>query len=143
MYKNLARVRRSRSKVKGHGHQGQKNRKTAESSAFTMHTRACAVDRTHQAATDDTIAWPPRGDGLRRWENQRISFCLVLMKINLLLYCAVLYSIVYCIALCCVVLACMWLHLPLGLNATFKLAKRNAKRTVWAIFCRCVYNWIY
>jgi len=25
-----------------------------------------------QAATDDTIAWPPRGDGLRRWENQRM-----------------------------------------------------------------------
>ena len=25
-----------------------------------------------QAATDNTIVWPPRSDGLRRWENQRI-----------------------------------------------------------------------
>ena len=32
LYKNLARVRRSRSKVKGQGHQRQKKRKTAESS---------------------------------------------------------------------------------------------------------------
>jgi len=25
-----------------------------------------------QAATDDTIAWPPGDDGLRWWENQRM-----------------------------------------------------------------------
>jgi len=57
---------------------GTKKRKTAESSPLTMHSRACAVaGRTQQAATDDTIAWPPVGDGLRRWENQRIlcSYC--------------------------------------------------------------------
>jgi len=50
----------------------KKQRKTAESSPLTMHSRACAVGRTQQAATDDTIAWPPGGDGLRRWENQRM-----------------------------------------------------------------------
>jgi len=34
-----------------------------------MHTRACVVGRMQQAATDDTIAWPPGGDGLQWWEN--------------------------------------------------------------------------
>jgi len=57
----------SRSKVKV---TRDKNRKTAESSPLTVHSRACAVGRTQYAATDDTIAWPPGGDGLRRWENQ-------------------------------------------------------------------------
>ena len=33
--------------------------------------RAPKLGRTQQAVTDDTIAWPPGGDGLRRWENQR------------------------------------------------------------------------
>jgi len=37
-----------------------------------MHSKACAVGGTQQAATDDTIAWPPRGDRLRRLENQRM-----------------------------------------------------------------------
>jgi len=37
-----------------------------------MHSNACAVGGTQQAATDDTIAWPLRGDWLRRWENQRM-----------------------------------------------------------------------
>jgi len=36
-----------------------------------MHSKACAVGGT-QAATDDIIAWPTGGDGLRRWENQRM-----------------------------------------------------------------------
>jgi len=58
MYKNLVRVRMSRSKVKGQGHHGQK-RKTAESSPLTMHSYACVVGRTQQVATDDTIAWRP------------------------------------------------------------------------------------
>ena len=42
-----------------------------------MHSKACAVGGTQQAATDDAIAWPPGGDGLRQFENQRIlsSFC--------------------------------------------------------------------
>jgi len=53
-------------------HHGQTNEKLAESSPLTMHSRACAVGRTQQAATNDTTAWPPRGDGLRRWENQRM-----------------------------------------------------------------------
>jgi len=30
------------------------------------------MGRTQHAATDDTIAWPPVGDGVRRWENQRM-----------------------------------------------------------------------
>jgi len=25
-----------------------------------------------QAATENTTAWPPGGDGLRQWENQRM-----------------------------------------------------------------------
>ena len=29
-----------------------------------MHTKACTVGRTRQAATDDTIAWPTGGDGV-------------------------------------------------------------------------------
>jgi len=37
-----------------------------------MHSRACTVGGTQQAATDDTIAWPLGGDRLRRWENQRM-----------------------------------------------------------------------
>jgi len=37
-----------------------------------MDSKACAVGGTQQAATDDTIAWPPGGDRLRRWENQRM-----------------------------------------------------------------------
>jgi len=68
---DLARVRRSTSKVKV---TRDKKRKTGVNPTLTMHSRACAVARpyTPQAATDDTIAWPPWGDGLRRWENQRM-----------------------------------------------------------------------
>jgi len=51
---------------------GTKNEKTAESSPLTMHSKACAVSGTQQAATDDTIAWLPGGDTLRQWENQRM-----------------------------------------------------------------------
>jgi len=54
-------------KLKGHGHQGQKKRKIAESSPLTM--RSKGVRRRPYAATDDTITWPPGGDGLRQWEN--------------------------------------------------------------------------
>ena len=50
-------------KVKGEGHQGQET-KTAESSPLTVHTKACAVGRMQQAATDDTIAWLTMGDGV-------------------------------------------------------------------------------
>jgi len=66
----------SRLKVKGQRSRspGTKN-ETAESSPLTMHSRACAVGpyaASSNTATDDTIAWSPRGDGLRRWENQRM-----------------------------------------------------------------------
>jgi len=37
-----------------------------------MRSKAWAVGGMQQAATDDTIAWPPGGDELRRWENQRM-----------------------------------------------------------------------
>jgi len=37
-----------------------------------MHSKACTVGGTQQAATDDTIAWPLGGDRLRRWENLRM-----------------------------------------------------------------------
>ena len=64
--------------VKDQGHRGK--RKNTESSALTVHSRVFAVGRTQQAATDDTIAWPPGGDGLRRWEKRRmlssLSVCL-------------------------------------------------------------------
>jgi len=69
MYTNLARVRMSRSKVKV---TRDKERKTAESSPLTVHSKACAVGGTQQVATDDTIAWPPSGDGLGRWKNRRM-----------------------------------------------------------------------
>jgi len=51
----------SRSKVKVTRH---KKTKSAQSSPLTMHTKACAVGHTQQAATDDTIAWPTGGDGV-------------------------------------------------------------------------------
>jgi len=59
----------SRSKVKV---TWTKIQKTAESSPLTVHSKACAVGVTQQAATDDAIAWLPGGDGLCRWENQRM-----------------------------------------------------------------------
>ena len=46
---NLARVLRSKSKVKGQGHQGEKKQKIAESSPLTMHSKACAVARPYAA----------------------------------------------------------------------------------------------
>jgi len=70
------------SKFKGQGHQGQK-RKTSESSPLKMHSTACVVGRMQQAATDDTIAWPPGGDGLCRWESQRMLSSLSLVWLSL------------------------------------------------------------
>ena len=67
-----------KSKVKDQGHHGQKRRKTVESSPLTMHSKVCAVGGTQQAATDDTIASPLRGDRLRRWKNQRMLSSLVM-----------------------------------------------------------------
>jgi len=73
MYKNLDRVRRSRSKVKGQGRQGQKKRKTAEPSPLTMHSRACAVARPYAASSNGRYhCVAARGYWLRRWENQRM-----------------------------------------------------------------------
>jgi len=68
-------------KVKSQRSRSQdKKRKTAESFPLTVHSKSCAVGSTQQAATDDIIAWPPGGDGLRRWENQRMvtSYCQVI-----------------------------------------------------------------
>jgi len=41
----------SRSKFKGQGHRAQKDKKTAESSPLTMHSKACAVRCTQQQTT--------------------------------------------------------------------------------------------
>ena len=50
-----------------------KNDKTAESSLFTMHSRACAVARPYAARSNIRYhCVPPGGDGLRRWENQHM-----------------------------------------------------------------------
>jgi len=64
-----------------------KKRKSAESYPLTMHSTACAVGRTQHAATDDTIEQPPEGDGLHRWENQRMLsiFIIQLMDYGVLL----------------------------------------------------------
>jgi len=65
---------------------GTKKGKTSESSPLTVHSKACTVGLTQQAATDNTIAWSPRGDGsarwwrLRRWENQ----CMLSSFVNYL-----------------------------------------------------------
>jgi len=72
LYKNVARDRRSRSRSPG-----TKTRKTAELSPLTLHSKACAVGRTQQAATDDTVGalWRHSKHDLtrlRRWENQRM-----------------------------------------------------------------------
>jgi len=51
----------------------KKERKAAESSPLTMHSRACAVARPHAARSNRRYhCVPPEGDGLRRWENQRM-----------------------------------------------------------------------
>jgi len=59
-------------KVKGQGHQGQKTGKLlshpVDNAQYGVRR---IVGRTQQAATDDTIAWPPGSDVLRRWKNQR------------------------------------------------------------------------
>jgi len=51
---------------------GTKKRKTAESSPLTVHSKACAVGGTQQAATDDTLAWPP---GVTGYAGGKISAC--------------------------------------------------------------------
>jgi len=42
-----------------------------------MRSKACTLGGTQQEATDDTIARPSGGDGLRQFENQHMlsSFC--------------------------------------------------------------------
>jgi len=42
-------------------------RKTAELSPLTVHSMVCAIAGPYAAT-----AWPPGGNGLRRWENQRM-----------------------------------------------------------------------
>ena len=58
-------------KIKRQRHQGQKKRKTAESSPLTMHSRACIIARPYAACCNRRYhCVPPGGDGLRQWENQ-------------------------------------------------------------------------
>jgi len=59
-------------KVKGQGHQGQKKRKTDESSPLTTHSKSCAVGRMQQ---DDTIA-PP---GVSDYAGGKISACCLVV----------------------------------------------------------------
>jgi len=61
-----------------------KKRKTAESSPLTMHSKACAVGGTQQAATDDTVAWPPGGDRLCQWENQHMLSSVLFSPLTLM-----------------------------------------------------------
>ena len=55
----------------------QKKRKTAESSPMTMHSKACAVGRAQQAATNDTIACPP---GVTGYVSEKISACCLVCQ---------------------------------------------------------------
>jgi len=62
----------SRSKVKV---TRDKKRKNAKIPLTTHSSRACAIGRTQQSATDNTIAWPP---GVMGYAGGKISaFCLV------------------------------------------------------------------
>jgi len=81
--------RSSKVKIKGQGHQGQKIEKLLSHPHWQCIVgRVPWLGRTQQAATHDTIAWPPRGDGLRRWENQRmLSSVNNVNKITRWLYC--------------------------------------------------------
>jgi len=52
-----------------------KNRKTAESSQLTMHSRACAVARPYAASSNRRYhCVAARGWRLYLWENQRMLF---------------------------------------------------------------------
>ena len=73
------------------GVKGQRSRsprtknKTAESSPLRMHNNACAVGRTQQAATDDTTAWLPGGDGVTAVDDDgyaggKISACCLVIQ---------------------------------------------------------------
>jgi len=66
MYKNLARLRMSRSKVTGQGHQVQKT-KNCWVILLTMHRKACALRRTLHAAADDATASQPGVTGWRQY----------------------------------------------------------------------------
>jgi len=65
-------------KVKGQksGHQGQKKRKTAESSPLTTHSKACAVARPYAVRSNrryhDTTACRPGVTGYVAGQNQRM-----------------------------------------------------------------------
>ena len=59
----------SRSKVKGQGHQGQKHEKLLSH----PHGQCIVRHAPSRCKQQQTIPlWPPAGDGLRRWENQRM-----------------------------------------------------------------------
>ena len=76
MYTNLARVRMSMSKVKVTRNKKMKNCRVIP---LTMYSKACAVGDTHQAATYNTIAWPP---GVTGYAGGKISACC-LVKVAL------------------------------------------------------------
>jgi len=59
-----------RTKVKVTG--TKKRKKLLSIIPLTMHSKACTVGRTQQAATDDAIAWPP---GVTRYAGGKISAC--------------------------------------------------------------------
>jgi len=69
-----------------------KKGKTGESSPLTVHSKACAVGRTQQAATDDTIAWSPRGDWVTAvhakggYAGGKISACCLVIGCGCLLF---------------------------------------------------------
>jgi len=60
----------SKAKVKCQGYQGQKWKKNCW--VIPTDNVYYSVRRRPYAVADDAIAWPPRGDRLRRWENQRM-----------------------------------------------------------------------
>jgi len=69
-----------------------KKGETADSSPLTVHSKACAVGRTQQAATDDTIAWSPRGDWVTAvhakggYAGGKISACCLVIGCGCLLF---------------------------------------------------------
>ena len=92
----IAQKSRPNSTVKVNGQKsrspGTKKGKTAESSPLTVHSKACAVGRTQQAATDDTIAWSPRGDWVTAvhakggYAGGKISACCLVIGCGCLLF---------------------------------------------------------
>jgi len=75
----------SKVKVKCQGHQGQKKRKTAESSPLIMHSRACAVDRPYAAKGRTQQQTIPLCNcpGVTGYAGGKISACCLAVKVKL------------------------------------------------------------